>query len=139
MTTACFLAVQRQQHIDSLVTTLSNTTGEYDRLAAQLTALEEKAERAAEETRALRRQNRALLDYLRELGIDVPRTLAERGGGDEPAPKGSGPQGPKPTSQPSPTPASPAPSATPSPTGSLGIADVICSLLPPSVPCLLPS
>lgn len=104
-------------------------------LRAQVTAL-------GNDNKALRKQVAALVKYLREQGIEVPQTLADRGGGS--SGKGQAPSGapnhpkPKPSPQPSPTPASPEPTATPSPTGSPGLADVICSLLPPSVPCQLP-
>lgn len=141
--TICYLAIAGSRQYGLVIKSLSDTTGEYDRLSSQIDSLKEQAAEdarisakaakdAADELEALRKQNRALLNYLRREGIAVPRTLAPRvGGGGGSGPKAPGPRGPKP-SQP---PASPGPRPdTPSP--SPGVLDLACDLVPAFCPLI---
>lgn len=146
ITTVCYLGIAGSRQHEKVVNSLSATTGEVERLTAQLDAQSAQldalkvqaakdARKSGRDIRAMRAQNGRLLAFLRELGIEVPESvIAPRSGGSGGTdPKAQGPRGPKPS--PSPPPASPGPPpATPSP--SPGVLDLVCGLLPALCPLI---
>lgn len=144
-TTICWGVVHKVNQSDTIVRIAAASADQVERLNTQLDAQARDAEsqraQLQRQNKATRAELRALLRYLREHGIEVPRavTTPPTARSEANRPKVSGSTAPAPQPQPSsspPPPASPAPTAAPSPTPT-PVLDALCDLLHAS-PCPLP-
>jgi len=150
--TICWVIFHKINQSDEIVHVAAAATGQFGRLStkidqqnakidqqkAQLDAIKHQAALDAlagsRERRALREQNHRLLDFLRSLGIAVPRSLiwpSDGGGGAGPKGQAGGqPSHPRPSNPPG----TPAPTGTPTPTDGPTVLGIdlgpICAFMP---------